>query len=112
MNSELPETVICIMHRGSGPGGVQNSNSEHLEALKRRQGRWIVTLPFFRALLGAHNHSAGLSNRDFASLSELLGTLLTPSLTPIFFQDVFVLRFDTLGAGFELPRGPSDPQNH
>ena len=29
-NSELPESIICIMYRGSGPGCVQNSNSEHL----------------------------------------------------------------------------------
>ena len=39
-------------------------NSEHLEALKRRQGRWIVPWPPRRALLGAHNHSAGPIDRD------------------------------------------------
>ena len=27
---ELPESIICIMFRGSGPGCVQGSSSEHL----------------------------------------------------------------------------------
>ena len=29
-DSELPESVICIMFRESGPGGVQNLSFEHL----------------------------------------------------------------------------------
>ena len=32
-DSELPESVICIMFRGSGPGSVQNSNSELRESV-------------------------------------------------------------------------------
>ena len=75
------------MFRGWRPPPFQNSNSEHLEALKCRQGRWLVTWPLFRALLGVHNPSAGPIDRDFGgsgtsagpidrdfpSLGELLG---------------------------------------
>ena len=52
------------MYRGWRPPPLQNSNSEHLEALKRRQGQWIVAWPPHRALLGTHNHSAGSIDRD------------------------------------------------
>ena len=77
------------MYRKFRPPALQNSNSEHLEALKRRQGRWIVAWPRQRALLSSHNHSAGPINRDlggsetstgpmdrdFGSFQELLGAL-------------------------------------
>ena len=33
-DSELPESIIRIMFRGSGLGDVQNSNSEHLQGTK------------------------------------------------------------------------------
>ena len=33
-DSELPESIIRIMFRGSGLGDVQNSNSEHLRGTK------------------------------------------------------------------------------
>ena len=50
-------------------------------------------------------------DRDFGAPGQLLGALLTHSLTLIFFSDVFVLLFDPLGVDFELPRWPSDPKN-
>ena len=37
LNFKLLESVIRIMFRGSGPGGVQNSNSEHLRGRKYRK---------------------------------------------------------------------------
>ena len=64
-----------LMYRGWRPLPLQNSNSEHLEALKRRQGRWIVTWPLFRALLGAHNHSAGPIDRDFGGSETSTGPM-------------------------------------
>ena len=45
-------------------------NYEHLEVLKRRRGRWIVTWPLFRALLGAHNSWAGPIDRDLRALER------------------------------------------
>ena len=53
---------------------------------------------------GAQNLLAGLMDRDFGALWELLGALLTASLAQIFFQDVFVLLFEPFGVDFELPR--------
>ena len=63
------------MYRGWRPGPFQNSNSEHLEALKRRQGRWIVTWPLFRVLLGAHNPSAGPIDRDLGGSETSTGQM-------------------------------------
>ena len=36
-DSELPESIIRIMFRGSGLGDVQNSNSEHLRGTKHHK---------------------------------------------------------------------------
>ena len=40
-NSELPESVICKMLRGSRLGGVQNSNSEHLRGSIYFKIQWM-----------------------------------------------------------------------
>ena len=105
------------MYRGWRPPPLQNSNSEHLEALKRRQGRWIVTWPLFRALLGAHNHSAGPIDRDLASSETSTGpmdrdfhvlgsflVLLGGVLGALFAS------FGTLERPSWLPRSPQQPQ--
>ena len=63
------------MYRGWRPPPLQNSNSEHLEALKRRQGRWIVAWPPHRAFLGTHNHSAGPIDRDLGGSETSTGPM-------------------------------------
>ena len=63
------------MYRGWRPPPLQNSNSEHLEALKRRQGRWIVAWPLHRALLSTHNQSAGPIDRDLGGSETLTGPI-------------------------------------
>ena len=47
------------MYRGWRPPGLRNSNSEHLEAPKRRQGRWIVTWGASRGSMWVQGHRQG-----------------------------------------------------
>ena len=63
-----------------------------------------VLLEPLGTVVGDHNHSAWPIHREFGASWEHLAALLTPSLTLIFFQDVFVLLFEPFGVDFELPR--------
>ena len=57
MNSELPESVICMMFRGSGPGCVHNSNSEHLRGTIHRKLKGMEAISNFVGCL-AHIESS------------------------------------------------------
>ena len=83
------------MYRGWRLLPLQNSNSEHPEALKRRQGQWIVAWPPHPALLSSHNHSAGPINRDLGGSETSTGPMD---------RDFLVLgsSFVLLGASWEL----------
>ena len=83
----------CIEDGGFHP--FQNSNSEHLEALKRSQGRWIVAWPPHPALLSFHNHLAGPIDRDLGGSETLTGPMDRDFL-------LLGLYFELLGASWEL----------
>ena len=60
-DSELPESVVCIMFRGSGLGGVENSSFEHLRG------------PIYRKIQGMEAHSTVETNQRVSGPARAAG---------------------------------------
>ena len=90
-DSELPESIIRIMFRGSGLGDVQNSNSEHLRGTKYRKMHRIERKNFVesaKSRVGRRERRAG-------------GTLISS-------EDCRILQMgiEDLQPGCDTPRAP------
>ena len=83
LNSELPESVICIMFRGSGPGCVQNSNFEYLRGTKYCKIRRMEAKggPETEWRAGGPARAAGGRNSDFIRGLQISAGILSLGLT-------------------------------
>ena len=69
-DSELPESIIRIMFRGSGLGDVQNSNSEHLRGTKHHKIHRMEAKG--RPKVSGLARAAGERNSDFIRESDYI----------------------------------------